>query len=137
MRAAICAVLLSMLSGVPALAATFVYVSSAEDGDIGTYAMQADGSLKPGERVKAEKPVMPMAVSPDKRFLVAAVRAKPFRAFAYAIDRATGALTPTGTGPLAESFPSAFGGRHGRPMAVAQAWGERKQRRAAGSTAGT
>ena len=114
MKAAICAVLLSMLSGGPASAATFVYVSSAEDGDIGTYAMQADGSLKPGPRVKAEKLVMPMAVSPDKRFLVAAVRSKPFTAYTFGIDRASGALNPVGTGPLAESFPYVSFDRRGR-----------------------
>ena len=33
-----------------------------------------------------------MSVSPDKRFLVAAVRSKPFSAHTYGIDRATGAL---------------------------------------------
>src|SRR4030095_8733075 len=89
-------------------AATYVYVSNAEDGDIGLYTLNADGSLKAGERFKAEKPVMPMTVSPDKRFLVAAVRSKPFTAWTYGIDRATGALKPVGTGPLAESFPYIF-----------------------------
>ena len=53
---------------------TFVYVSNAEDGDIGTYVMNADGSLVPGPRVKADKGVMPMSVSPDSRHLVAAAR---------------------------------------------------------------
>jgi len=32
-----------------AQAATFVYVSNAEDGDIGMYTLEADGSLKAGE----------------------------------------------------------------------------------------
>src|ERR1051325_2611610 len=100
--AAISAVFL--LSG-QAMAVTFVYVSNADEGDIGLYLMQPDGSLKPGARYKAEKLVMPMSVSPDKRFLVAAVRSKPFSAYAYSIDRATGALTLVGSGPLAESFP--------------------------------
>jgi 6-phosphogluconolactonase len=86
-------------------AATFVYVSNAEDGDIGMYTLKADGSLEAGPRFKAEKMVMPMSVSPDKRFLVAAVRSKPFSAYTYGIDRKTGALTLVGTGPLAESFP--------------------------------
>ena len=63
-----------------AMAATFVYVSNAEDGDIGMYTLKADGSLAPGERFKAQKPVMPMTVSTDKRFLVAGVRSKPFSA---------------------------------------------------------
>jgi 6-phosphogluconolactonase len=31
-------------------AATFVYVSNAEDGDIGMYTLQLDGSLRPGQR---------------------------------------------------------------------------------------
>src|SRR6187397_3051005 len=57
---------------------------------------------------------MPMTVSPDKRFLVAASRAKPFTAHTYAIDRASGALKPVGTGPLAESFPYITFDRTGR-----------------------
>ena len=108
------AVLLSLLMSVPALAATFVYVSNAEDGDIGIYTLQADGSLQAGPRVKAEKLVMPMTVSPDKRFLIAAVRTKPFSAYTYGIDRATGALNLVGTGPLVESFPYIWLDRTGR-----------------------
>ena len=34
-------------------AATYVYVSNAEDGDIGMYTMESDGTLKPGARVAA------------------------------------------------------------------------------------
>jgi 6-phosphogluconolactonase len=94
--------------------ATFVYVSNAEEGDIGMYTMQADGSLQPGPRFKAEKVVMPMTVSPDKRFLVAGVRSKPFSAYTYSIDRGTGALKLVSTGPLAESFPYIFLDRTGR-----------------------
>src|SRR5262249_25684561 len=105
MKVAIIAVLLSMVSSVPALAATFVYVSNAEDGDIGMYTLGPDGSLLAGPRFKAEKLVMPMAVSPDKRFLIACVRTKPFSAHTYEIDRSTGSLKLVGTGPLAESFP--------------------------------
>jgi len=103
-----------MVFGSPALAATFVYVSNADDGEIGTYALQSDGSLKAGPRVKAEKIVMPMAVSPDKRFLVAAVRSKPYQALSYSIDRGSGELKLVGTGPLAESFPYISLDRTGR-----------------------
>ena len=45
-----------------------------------------------GARVDAAKVVMPMAVSPDKRFLIAAVRSKPYEAYTYAIDKKSGAL---------------------------------------------
>jgi 6-phosphogluconolactonase len=108
------AIILSMLFGTPALAATFVYVSNADDGEIGTYMLQPDGSLKPGQRIKADKIVMPMAVSPDKRFLIAAVRSKPYRAYSYIIDPSSGELKLVGTGPLAESFPYISLDRSGR-----------------------
>lgn len=84
---------------------TFVYVSNAEDGDIGLYGLQADGSLAPRERFRAEKTVMPMAVSPDRKYLVAAVRREPFLALSYAIDPPNGALRPAGRAPLAASYP--------------------------------
>src|SRR6476659_2601037 len=105
MKAPIVAVLLSLALSAPTLAGTFVYVSNAEDGTIGMYTLGPDGSLAPGARVEAAKVVMPMAVSPDKRFLIAAVRSKPYEAYTYASDRKTGALTLVGKGPLAESYP--------------------------------
>ena len=86
-------------------AATLVYVSNAEDGNIGVYTLASDGSLRPGARIEAGKPVMPMSVSPDKRFLYAAIRSKPFTVITYAIDPGTGALKRLSAGPLAESFP--------------------------------
>jgi 6-phosphogluconolactonase len=92
----------------------FVYVSNAADGDIGMYRLQSDGSLEPGARFKAGMLVGPMSVSPDKRFLVAAVRSKPFSAYTYSIDRGTGALELVGTGSLAESFPYIHFDRTGR-----------------------
>ena len=55
MKAPVFAALLSLISSGPTLAGTFVYVSNAEDGDIGLYTLQADGSLKPGQRFKAAK----------------------------------------------------------------------------------
>ena len=114
MKAPVLAALLSLASSVPVLAGTFVYVSNAEDGDIGMYTLQADGSLQPGQHFKAEKLVMPMAVSPDKRFLIAAVRSKPFQAYSYSIDKSSGALNLVGTGTLAESYPYIVLDRSGR-----------------------
>jgi 6-phosphogluconolactonase len=95
-------------------AAMYVYVSNAEDGNIGMYTMEGDGTLKPEDRVETGKLVMPMSVSPDKRFLFAAVRTKPFTAVTYAIDRKTGALTQRAKGPLAESFPYIYADKTGR-----------------------
>src|SRR5499427_6984346 len=114
MKALVIAALLSLASSATALAGTFVYVSNAEDSDIGMYTLQADGSLQPGQNFKAAKLVMPMAVSPDKRFLVAAVRSNPFQAYSYSIDKSTGSLNLVGTGTLAESYPYIALDRRGR-----------------------
>ena len=106
LKAGLLIALSSLIFSAQGMAATFVYVSNNEDGNIGVYRLQADGSLQPGERVAAAgKMVMPMSISPDKRFLVAAVRTKPFTAQTYSIDRSTGALKSVATGPLHESFP--------------------------------
>ena len=113
-RAIIVTALALLVGSAPALSATFVYVSNAEDGDISTYRMQDSGELVPGPRVKAAGTVMPMAVSPDRRFLYAASRAKPFTVHVYTIDSASGALTPLSTAPLAESFPYISLDRTGR-----------------------
>jgi 6-phosphogluconolactonase len=104
-RGIIVAATASLIGGAPALAATFVYVSNAEDGDIGAYRLLDSGELQPGARAKAASVVMPMAVSPDRRFLYASSRSKPYSVHVYSIDPRTGALTQLSTSPLAESFP--------------------------------
>ena len=53
----------ALISGGAVQAATYVYVSNAEDGNIGMYTLGADGSLKAGAKFDAGKPVMPMSVS--------------------------------------------------------------------------
>ena len=113
MKHVILAVLLTLGGAVHA--ATYVYVSNAEDGNIGMYTLEADGTLKPGQKFDAGgKPVMPMSVSPGKRYLFAAVRSKPFTVVTYAIDRKSGALKEIGRGALAESFPYIQVDRSGR-----------------------
>ncbi len=94
-----------IMMAVSAQAATYVYISNAEDGTIGTYTMATDGTLTPGARVEVQKLVMPMCVSPDKRYLYAAARTKPFTVFTYAIDPKAGTLKLLSKAPLAESFP--------------------------------
>jgi 6-phosphogluconolactonase len=78
------------------------------------YTLGADGTLTPGEKYDAGgKPVMPMSVSPDKKYLFAAVRSKPFTAVTYAIDRKSGALKEIGRGELAESLPYIYADKTG------------------------
>src|SRR5229473_7584988 len=105
---------MSALISSSALAGTFVYVSNAEDGDIGAWSMRADGALAPLARVQAAKVVMPMAVSPGRRLLYAASRSKPYTVHVYSIDPGSGALKPLSTAPLAESFPYISLDRTGR-----------------------
>ena len=83
------------------MGATFAYVSNAEDGDIGVYSLNLDGVLKSLARVPVGTRVGPLAASPDRRYLYAAVRSKPFTAHAFAIDPRSGALEPLATAPLA------------------------------------
>jgi 6-phosphogluconolactonase len=101
---ALLATLASLLGSLPALAATFVYVSNADDGDISTYRMLDTGELQPGNRVKAASGVASMAVGPDRRLLYAASRSAPYAVYVYSINPGTGALTPLSTSPLADSF---------------------------------
>jgi 6-phosphogluconolactonase len=108
LKAGIVAALSCLCIGAPASAATFVYVSNNEDGNIGMYTLRPDGSLQPGQPVAAAgKVVMPMTVSPDKRFLVAAIRSKPFSTQTYSVDAASGKLTFLGSTPT-EKQPRGF-----------------------------
>jgi len=104
------------LAATTASAGTFVYVSAADDGEILTYALQPDGTLQPGARAKADKLVMPMAVSPDKKRLYAALRSKPYAVAVFGIDSKNGELSLIGKAPLAESFPYISLDRTGRTL---------------------
>ena len=90
----------------PADAKTVVYVSNAQDGEIEAYSMDAKtGALTSLGKTKAGKVVMPMAISPTKKFLYAAVRSEPFTVITYAIDPKTGALSQKASAPLPDSMP--------------------------------
>jgi 6-phosphogluconolactonase len=96
---------LALACSVPAMGETFVYVSNAESGDITTYRLQREsGKLVPGASVKVASMVMPLTVSPDRRFLFAAVRSKPYSIVSFALDPATGALRRLSSAPLPESM---------------------------------
>jgi 6-phosphogluconolactonase len=91
---------------VPAFAKTFVYVSNAQDGNIDAYTLdKSSGALTAIGKVEAGKLVMPMAVSPNKKFLYAVMRSEPYQVTTYAINPETGALTQKATAPLPDSMP--------------------------------
>ena len=90
---------------------TAVYVSNAGDPAIYVMAMnRATGDLDLIERTAipgTDKPSptsMPMALSPDRRFLHAALRSEPFIVASFAIDRESGKLKHLGNAPLDASM---------------------------------
>src|SRR5262249_167949 len=102
------ALALLLVSGVISMAEakTFVYVSNAQEGNSDAFVMDAGtGALTPIGKTEAAKLVMPMAVSPDKKYLYAVVRSQPTRVLTYAIDPATGALAQKASEPLPDSMP--------------------------------
>lgn len=97
--------LASVACASPLYAATYVYVSNAADGTISTYRLdEATGKLSPGETVPSGKQVMPMAVSPDHRYLYAAVRSVPYNVQTFTIDPHTGNLHKLSQSPVGYSF---------------------------------
>ncbi|HEX7441559.1 MAG TPA: beta-propeller fold lactonase family protein [Caldimonas sp.] len=81
-----------------------VYVSNADSGDIAVLRLDAAGTLAEVQRVPAGGTVMPLALSPDRRFLHASIRSEPFSVRTFAIDPTTGQLAPIGTAPLPASM---------------------------------
>jgi 6-phosphogluconolactonase len=109
-----------------ASAKTFVYVSAATDGMIDTYAMdESTGVLTPSGKFDAGKMVMPMAVSPDKKHLYAAVRSQPDRVLTLAIDPVTGSLTQQAVAVLPDSMPYISTDKTGRFLLAASYGGNK------------
>jgi 6-phosphogluconolactonase len=99
----------------PASAATHVYVSNADSQDISVLALDRErGLLQPLDTVAVGGSVMPLAVSPDKRFLYAALRSQPYRVTSFAIEPASGKLRKLGEAPLADSMANIDTDRSGR-----------------------
>jgi 6-phosphogluconolactonase len=93
---------------------TIAYVSNADSREIIVLRLAEGGALSEVERVKTSGQVMPLALSPDRRFLFAALRSEPFGAASYRIDRQTGRLTHIATAPLPASMPYLATDRTGR-----------------------
>jgi len=108
------------------MAKTFVYVSNAQDGNIDTYNMDMNtGALTPVGKTEAAKLVMPMTLSPDKKYLYAVIRSQPTRVLTYAINPATGALTQKASAPLPDSMPYVSTDHTGRFLFTASYGGDK------------
>ena len=119
--------LLSVIGATSMSAAkTFVYVSNAQDGNIDAYTMDAGtGALTPVGKTEAAKLVMPMTVSPSKKYLYAVIRSQPTRVLTYAIDPATGALSQKASAPLPDSMPHVSTDHTGRYLFTASYGGDK------------
>ena len=108
-------VLLAACIVLPAAAKTFVYISCADDAEIAALEMNPiSGDLKLINKAKAGKTVMPMAVSPDRRFLYAAIRSVPYSVVSYLIESKTGELVLLSTAPLPDNMAYISTDRSGR-----------------------
>ncbi|SDV47303.1 lactonase family protein [Chitinasiproducens palmae] len=96
-------------------AATYVYIANADDHTISMYAMDNKaGTLRAIGTTPVSGIVMPMAVSPDRRYLYASIRTKPYAVESYVIDSASGRLDLLGRSPLPESMAYISTDRGGR-----------------------
>jgi 6-phosphogluconolactonase len=122
------ALALLFVIGVTSMSAakTFVYVSNAQDGNIDAYIMDTGtGALTPIGKAEAAKLVMPMTVSPSKKYLYAVIRSQPTRVLTYAIDPATGALSQKASAPLPDSMPYVSTDHTGRYLFTASYGGDK------------
>jgi 6-phosphogluconolactonase len=100
---------------------TVVYVSNAGSKEVHVLAMnRQSGELDVIEKTAVpgtDKPSptsMPLAVTPDHRFLYAALRSEPYSVASFAIDRETGRLKHLSVAPLADSMAYIVTDRTGR-----------------------
>lgn len=100
-----------------ASATTVVYVANADSREISILGMSREtGALTAVDTVAVPGAVMPLAVSPDRRFLYAALRSEPFSYASFAIDRTTGRLAPLATTPSPDSMAYIATDRTGRHL---------------------
>lgn len=93
----------------------YLYVAHQKGRQISVLRMSpATGELNKLQDIQVAGNAMPMAVSPDRRFLFAALRTEPYSVASFAIDGASGTLTLLGYAPAAESAAYICTDRTGR-----------------------
>ena len=102
-------------AGAAAATATLVYVSNADSGSISVLRAQPHGGpLTTVQTLAVGGVVMPLAVSPDRRFLYASIRSEPHSVVSLAIDPRVGTLAIIGTAALPASMANIATDRSGR-----------------------
>jgi 6-phosphogluconolactonase len=116
----------SALTSASTAARTMAYVSNADSRDI--YVMelnQADGSAAMIEKVATGGSVMPLAISPDRRFLYASLRSAPYAVSSFAIDQHSGKLNLLSTVPLPDNMANLATDKTGRFLLAASYTGNK------------
>lgn len=95
-----------MMASVPVMKArTMVYISNADSREIYVLELnQKDGTSKVVDRVAVTGTVMPLAISPDRKYLCAGMRSEPYAVSSFAIDPNSGRLSFLKTVPLADNM---------------------------------
>jgi 6-phosphogluconolactonase len=92
-----------------------VYISNGDSREI--YVLSLDGgngTVKLVQRVPVTGTVMPLAISPSRRFLYASLRSLPFSVSTFGIDQATGTLGHLSTVALPDNMAYLSTDRTGR-----------------------
>ncbi len=91
-----------------------VYVTNADSGDLWVYRLDSAGALSPAQRMMVGGQVMPLALSPDRRFLYAARRSDPMEVLSFGVDADNGELSLLGEAALPHSMAYLSTDRTGR-----------------------
>ncbi|HUR89786.1 MAG TPA: beta-propeller fold lactonase family protein, partial [Ramlibacter sp.] len=91
------------------------YVSNADSHEIIAVKLDREkGTLHVHQAVEVGGMVMPLALSPDRRFLYAAIRSEPYHVASFSVDATTGELKGLGSAPLPDSMAYVMTDRTGR-----------------------
>lgn len=113
------------LAAAGANAATIAYVSNADSQDIYVLQLNADGSVNLVDKVDTGSTVMPLALSPDHKYLYASLRGQPYSVVSYAIDQSSGKLKQLAKAPLADNMANIATDKTGRYLFGASYTGHR------------
>jgi len=101
-------------------ATTVAYVSSADSKTISVLKLDEEtGALSTLQEVAVPGMVMPLALSPDHRYLFAALRSAPYSVESFKIDPKTGELSKIAISPLPESMANLSVDKTGRYLFAA------------------
>lgn len=126
LRAGFGALVVAALASTAASAATMAYVSNADSKDI--YVLTLDnknGAVSLVQKVPVTGTVMPLALSPNHRYLYASLRSAPFSVSSFQIDQASGRLSLLSTVPLPDNTAYLSTDKTGRFLFAASYMGDK------------